>query len=117
MVRSFVQGRGPIQVGTRLININHRGLLVWPTRSQVVRYDEGREIAWKIVENGSTWSFRLDPTEAGTRVTHRREAPDGLEELSLTLTDRVMGGQPAFQAELQAGMRQTLAGIKHAAEQ
>ena len=38
-------------------------------------------------------------------------------EISISLTDRFMGGQAVFQAELQAGMRQTLARVKHLAEQ
>lgn len=111
VLKSFVKGRGPIQQGTRLTNINHRGLLVWPTHSKVVRFEPEREIAWRIKENGSIWSFVLTPTATGTHLVHRREVPDGISETSLALTDRFMGGQPTFQAELQAGMRQTLAHV------
>jgi uncharacterized protein YndB with AHSA1/START domain len=109
VLKSFVKGGGPIALGTHLTNVNHRGLLVWPTHSKVVRFDPEREIAWRIKENGSVWSFTLTPTATGTHLVQRRELPDGITELSLSLTDRFMGGQPTFQAELQAGMRQTLA--------
>lgn len=108
--------RGPLREGSRLLNLNRRGLLVWPTRSKVVRFEPGREIAWRIKENGSTWSFTLEPTPTGTHLVQRREAPEGLSETSISLTDRFLGGQGVFQAELQAGMRQTLARIQHLAE-
>ncbi|QCX28985.1 SRPBCC family protein [Nocardioides jishulii] len=116
VVKSFVRG-GEIREGTRLLNVNRRGLLVWPTRSRVVRYEPGREIAWRIDDNRTTWSFTLQPTPTGTRLVQRREAPKGLSELSISLTDRFLGGQAVFQAELQAGMRQTLTRVKHLAEQ
>ncbi len=118
--RSFLRGGGPgdgrIGAGTRLLNVNRRGLLVWPTRSTVVRFEERREIAWRIKDNGSIWSFVLEPSGSGTRLVQRRDVPDGIHESSLALTDRLLGGQPAFQAELQAGMRQTLARIKQTVE-
>lgn len=121
VLKSFVKGGGQIREGTLLTNINHRGLLVWPTHSKVVRFEEEREIAWKIKENGTTWSFTLTPTTygdvVGTRVVQRRDAPGGLSELSIRFTDKFMGGQSTFQAELQAGMRQTLAHVKQLAEQ
>ena len=118
--RSFVRdpgaGDGRVGPGARLLNVNRRGLLVWPTRSKVVRFEEGREIAWRIRENGAVWSFTLVPVGSGTRLVQRRDVPDGIHESSLRLTDRLLGGQPAFQAELQAGMRQTLARIKQTVE-
>ncbi|MFC6154869.1 SRPBCC family protein [Nocardioides yefusunii] len=117
VMRSFVTGGGEIGQGTRLLNLNRRGLLVWPTHSQVVRFDPEREIAWRIKENGATWSFSLEAHGAGTRLVQHRELPDGLSELSISLTDRFLGGQPTFQAELQQGMRDTLAWIKSVAEQ
>lgn len=116
VLRSWTKGRAPIGQGTYLTNINHRGLLIWPTHSKVVRFEPGREIAWKIKENGSTWSFILEPTPTGTHLVQRRDAPNGLSEISISLTDKLMGGQPTFQAELQQGMRQTLAQVKALAE-
>lgn len=111
VLKSFLLG-GSLQQGATLLNINHRGLLVWPTRSKIIRWDPGVEVAWKIRENQSTWSFTLEPTATGTRLVQRRDAPEGLSELSISLTDRFMGGQATFQAELQAGMRATLAKVK-----
>lgn len=116
VIKTVVLG-GPLQQGSRLINLNRKGLLVWPTRATVVRFEPGREIAWRIKENDATWSFTLEPTGAGTQLVQRREAPEGLSELSISLTDRFLGGQGVFQAELQAGMRQTLGRVKQLAEQ
>ena len=62
------------------------------------------------------WSFRLDPTDAGTRLTQRRDTPDGISDLSLELTDGFLGGQEVFTETLRAGMRQTLERIRDAAE-
>ena len=116
VLKSFLRGGRPIALGSRLLNVNRKGLLVWPTRSKVVRFETGREIAWRIKENGSTWSFTLEPTPEGTRLVQRREAPDGLSNVSISLTDRFMGGQGDFQDELQQGMRQTLSRVKQLAE-
>ena len=43
--RTFVRGDGTVRLGTRTVNVNRRGLLVWPTRAKVVRFDPHREIA------------------------------------------------------------------------
>ncbi|MBE7324217.1 SRPBCC family protein [Nocardioides sp. Y6] len=116
VVKSIVLGGGDVHGGSFLFNINRRGLLFWPTRSKVVRFTPPREVAWRIKENGSTWSFTLEPTATGTRVTHRRDLSDGLSDISAKLTDRFMGGQEVFQDELQAGMRQTLDRIRQLVE-
>lgn len=109
----------PMRLGSTMTNLNRRGLLFWPTHAKVVRYDDGREIAFKIKENLTVWSFLVEPEgEGGTgsKVTHRRDAGEGTSGLSDFLVRRVLGGQKTFQAELRAGMRQTLAGVKTRAE-
>jgi uncharacterized protein YndB with AHSA1/START domain len=116
VVKTFVRG-GPVQQGTRTVNINRRGLLVWPTQAKVVRFEPHREIALRIKDNFTIWSFLLEPTDAGgTRIVQRRAAPDGISSISLKLTDAVFGGQDGFSAELRDGMRQTLGRIKAEAE-
>jgi uncharacterized protein YndB with AHSA1/START domain len=116
VLRTFVRTGRPIRLGTRLLNLNRRGLLVWPTRSKVVRLVPEREIAFRIAENFTTWSFTLEPVPGGTRIVHRREAPDGISAVSARLTDAVLGGETAFQAELREGMRSTLDRVRAAAE-
>lgn len=111
VLRTIVRQR-PVGHGTSTINLNRRGALVWPTRSEVVRFEPHSEFAFRIKENRSIWSFSLAPTETGTRLTQRRTAPDGLSAVSGMLTKTVLGGQRTFQTELREGMRQTLARIK-----
>ena len=116
VVKTIVRGR-PIALGTQMLNINRKGLLVWPTRSKVVRFEPHQEVAFRIKDNFTIWSFTLEPTESGgTRLTQRREAPDGTSDISTFLVDKVLGGQDDFQADLAAGMRRTLAGVKATVE-
>lgn len=116
VAKTIVRGR-PVQLGTRAININRDGVKVWPTQSKVVRFEPHREIAFRIKENRSIWSFQLEETETGgTRITQRRETPDGTTKLSDTLVDKVLGGQDSFQGGLRRGMRETLQKIKVEAE-
>lgn len=113
--KSFLRGQnGP---GARFLNINRKGLLVWPTQTKVVRYQEGTEIAWRVKENFTVWSLRLEPTaDGGTRVVQTREAPDGISDVSVNLTKVAFGGVPKFTRTLQADMGRTLALIKAEAE-
>lgn len=116
VARTIVRGR-PVQLGTKAININRDGVKVWPTQSKVVRFEPHREIAFRIKENRSIWSFQLEQTETGgTRITQRRETPDGTTKISETLVDKVLGGQDSFQGGLRRGMRETLQKIKVEAE-
>ncbi|WP_249423853.1 SRPBCC family protein [Nocardioides coralli] len=114
VVHSFV--RGPVQLGTRAINLNRRGLLFWPTRSKVVVFEPHREFAFRVKDNATIWAFVLEPTDGGTRLVQQRRTPDGVTDISLRLQDAVLGGVDRFTAELQDGMRQTLARIKADAE-
>jgi uncharacterized protein YndB with AHSA1/START domain len=113
--KSFLRGRnGP---GARLVNVNRSGLLVWPTTSKVVRFEEGTEIAWRVAENRTIWSLRLEPSAGGgTRLVQRREAPDGISDVSVGLTKVAFGGVERFTETLQAGMVGTLERIKAEAE-
>jgi len=112
VVKTIVLG-GPVRLGTRFVNLNHKGWKHWPTNAKVVRFTPHSDFAFRIAENYSVWSFQLEPTgDGGTTVTHRRELPDGISLLSRGLTKAVLGGQAPFGAELQAGMEQTLERMK-----
>lgn len=118
--KSFLRGGGEVGRGARFLNINRKGLLVWPTRSKVVRFTDEQEIAWRVRDNLTVWSLRLEATDidgtAGTRLVQTRKAPDGISEVSVRLTNLAMGGQQDFTAGLRVGMQQTLARIKADAE-
>jgi hypothetical protein len=83
----------------------------------VTEFVPERKIAFRIRENWTVWSFELSPTpEGGTRVVQRREAPKGISDVSVKLTNAVLGGVEDFTTELQQGMNLTLRKIKHDAE-
>ncbi|NYI46965.1 uncharacterized protein YndB with AHSA1/START domain [Nocardioides aromaticivorans] len=104
-------------VGTRFTNRNVQGELAWITHGEVVRHEPGRALAFRIEENWAVWSFELEPTADGGTVLHqRRDAPDGISELSRQLTDAYLGGMETLTDTLRAGMRETLASIRAAAE-
>lgn len=115
VVRSFAHGR--VELGTRLTNLNRKGVLFWPTRTVVTRFEPHREIAFKVKENSTTWSYALEPSgNGGTRLVHRREAPDGLSAFATVFTERVLGGIDPFTEVLVDGMRETVAAIKAESE-
>lgn len=107
-----------VELGAELTHLNHEGELRWTTHSTIVRFEPEQEIAFRIEENRAVWSFRTTPLpDDRTRLTQRRETPDGISDYSLEVTERYLGGQQAFTRILRAGMRQTLERIKAAAEQ
>ncbi|MCW2784644.1 MAG: hypothetical protein JWP74_1161 [Marmoricola sp.] len=118
--KSFLRGENGL--GARFFNVNRMGVLVWPTQSKVVRFDEPgtgstAEIAWRVKENFTIWSLRLEATpDGGTRLTETREAPQGISDVSVRMTKVALGGIPKFTATLQSDMGSTLAKIKAAAE-
>lgn len=115
VAKTFLRGGVPKQ-GATFLNLNRRGPLFWPTQATIVRFTEDREFAFRVKENYTVWSFELEPTATGTRVTQRREAPQGISKISTVLTKRVLGGTEVFTEELRSGMAQTLAAIKAEAE-
>lgn len=124
VVKSTVKG-GVVKEGAKFSNWNKQGFKRWPTNGKVVRFTPPTtggtgEIAFRIAENKTIWSFALEPvatgTGTGTKVTQRRETPDGISSLSKVLTKVALGGQEPFRAELQSGMQQTLERLKAEAE-
>jgi len=114
--RCTIKGDG-VQQGTRFSNLNRQGLLFWPTKGKVVRFDPHRDFAFRIAENRTIWSFELEPLPGGgTRVTQRRELPDGISTISLSLTKVALGGIDKFTDRLRDGMHATLERIKAEAE-
>lgn len=113
--RMIVRG-GEVKQGARTINVNRQGWKVWPTRSYVKVFEPERTLALKIAENGTIWTYDLEPTADGTRLTESRTAPNGVSNLSNFLSKHVLGGTENFEAELERGIQDTLARIKHEAE-
>ena len=111
VVKTVALGK-PVRLGTRFVNLNRQGGKRWPTTAKVVRYEPEREIAFRITENRTVWSFQLEVADGGTLLTHRRETPEGISALSTVLTRYLLGGKEPFERELLTGMEQTLARIK-----
>lgn len=119
VVRSVVLG-GSVREGASFVNLNRSGLLFWPTTATVVRFTPHADFAFRIPLNRTVWSFALEPVPVagvpGTRLTQRRETPEGISATSNALVGVAMGGSARFADELTAGMRQTLERIKAEAE-
>ncbi|MUL75177.1 SRPBCC family protein [Mycolicibacterium sp. CBMA 226] len=109
-------GAEQVANGVEFTNLNSNGTFQWTTHGTVVRLDSGREIAFRIKENWAIWSLRLEPTPGGTKLTQRRESPDGSPDGTVQVIDGYMGGQDVFTESMRDGMRQTLRAIKAAAE-
>lgn len=107
---------GEVREGVRTINLNRQGWKWWPTRSYVKVFEPEKRLVLKIAENGTLWSYELEPTATGTRLTEARLAPNGVSTISKVLTNSVLGGTERFEDELQRGIEETLAKIKVAAE-
>ncbi len=115
--RKVIVRGGTVKLGAKTINVNKRGLLVWPTTAKVVRFEPNKQIAYRIAENHTVWGFEITATDTGVRLTERREAKNGqTTKVSSTLIGLAFGGNDSFEAELEEGMRETLVKIKAAAE-
>jgi uncharacterized protein YndB with AHSA1/START domain len=112
LMKSF----GPLRAGAKTININRRKFLMWPTTSQITEFIPERKLAFRVNENGTVWSYELEPTATGTRLIESRHAENGVKPFSTMTVNALMGGVPSFEEELVDGMNQSLARIKAAAE-
>ncbi|WP_326545243.1 SRPBCC family protein [Mycolicibacterium sp. ND9-15] len=107
---------GPLRPGAKTFNLNRRGYLFWPTRSQITELIPQKKLAFRVNDNGTVWSYELEPTESGTRLVETRHAENGVKPVSNMLVNAFMGGVPNFERELVEGMNESLARIKAAAE-
>jgi hypothetical protein len=71
-------------------------------------------VAWRTRESGATWTYELEPTGTGTRLTGRRDLPGFT--LGTTLLAPVIGGAAGHDRELADGIRATLERIKAVVE-
>ncbi len=107
---------GPIRPGTRTLNLNRRGMLFWPTTSTITEVIPERKLAFRVDINHTVWTYELEPTATGTRVTESRHAENGVTTVSAVATKAALGGVDKFEGELIEGMNLSLARIKAAAE-
>ena len=63
---------GPLRQGSRTINLNRRKYLFWPTTSRITEFIPDKKLAFRVNENRTVWSYELEPTATGTRLTESR---------------------------------------------
>jgi uncharacterized protein YndB with AHSA1/START domain len=107
---------GPLRQGTRTINLNRRNKMFWPTTCVVTEVIPEKKMAFQVNQNGTIWSYELEPTDAGTRLVESRHAENGVTAFSTLSVNAMFGGVPNFERELVDGMNASLSRIKAAAE-
>jgi Polyketide cyclase / dehydrase and lipid transport len=103
-------------VGRLMLGMNHRRAVWWITLSRVTAYQVEHEIAWVVLTNRARWGYRLESTEAGTRLTHTRRTPRGVAPLATWFANHCLGGMRSHDDELEEGMHAGLRRIKELAE-
>ena len=106
-------------VGARFRCRNRRGRTRWSTTSEVIAATPGTEFAFGVggaSKPSTTWRYLFEPTAAGTRVIESFEfrKPPGMASRLLT---RLTIGVTDRRADLEEGMRRTLAAVRTAAEE
>jgi uncharacterized protein YndB with AHSA1/START domain len=112
----LMKALGPVRPGTRTVNVNRRGLLFWPTTSQVIEVIAERKLAFRVNANNTVWTYELEPTPTGTRLVESRHAENGVKAASNLVVSALFGGVPSFEDELIEGMNTSLGRLKAAAE-
>lgn len=106
-----------IDQGTRSINLNKRKGFVWPTSSKVTDFVPDKRISFFVHGSSAQWTYELEPTTTGTRLTERREFKNGKRNVIGRVTAAVaLGGVENHDVELIEGMNKTLSRIKGEAE-
>lgn len=113
----WVSGQ-PGEVGARFRGRNRRGRAAWSTTCEVVESVPGQVFAFVVGQPdkpSARWRYELAHTDGQTTVTESFELPRPLGFVS-RLTTRVFLGVRDREADLVAGMEQTLDRLKAAAE-
>ncbi|MEV0331296.1 SRPBCC family protein [Nocardia sp. NPDC050717] len=108
---------GGVRDGAFTVNVNKVGWKVYPTTSRIVTFEPNRSFAFRMNENRTVWRYDLEPTATGTRVVETRTVDaKGLPGWLRGTIKVAMGGEEKFEADLVAGMQETLRKVKAAAE-
>ena len=118
-VRMFISAAPA--VGTRGVNVNRKGAIVWPTTTRVTRWkppthDGSAALAFHVGPTDVEWSYELTPTATGTHVVERRSALPRAGRVVRVASRWFMGGAVHHDVELLDGMHRTLAALKREAE-
>jgi hypothetical protein len=118
-VRMFITRRP--DVGSRGLNVNRKGAVVWPTTTRITRWkppahDGSAALAFWVAPTDVEWSYELRSADGGTQVTERRSALPRAGLVVRLASRWFMGGAVNHDVELRDGMHRTLAALKAAAE-
>ena len=102
-------------VGATFKGWNKRGAMRWSTVSKVVAADEPSHFAWEVTQSKMRWGYRFTPSGDRTTVTeYRDELGPKPMYVRIAYKLRLLGKDP--DAIVRAGMKETLARLKAAAE-
>ncbi|HET7487047.1 MAG TPA: SRPBCC family protein [Acidimicrobiales bacterium] len=103
-------------VGARFKGRNQRGKSRWSTTVTITEAEPGRSFAFRASGKPATvWRYGFEPAEGGTRVTESFAMDKPLGALNRLIT-KVTTGVDDRRADMEEGVRTTLANLKAAAE-
>lgn len=104
--------------GARFRGTNRRGKRTWSTTCHVLVADPGRELVFatgSAARPQTVWRYQMEPVPEGTRVAESFQLVRGNGAISRLIT-RLTIGVLDRQADLEEGMRTTLAKLRQVAE-
>ena len=113
---TWVKGAAGAAPGARFTGTNSRGTKSWTTSGPVLEVEPGRLLSFRVTAVGqkvSVWSYRFEATESGCTVT---ETWRDERNLLVKALGKPVSGVSDRAAHNRAGMEQTLANLKAAAE-
>jgi hypothetical protein len=103
-------------LGAKFTGTNANGKKSWKTDCEIIACDPGREFGFRVTAVGlkvATWDYRIEPTEAGCRVTETwTDDRGGFAKFA----GRFASGVAERDEHNRSTMEQTLAALKTAAE-
>ncbi|MBC2641295.1 MULTISPECIES: SRPBCC family protein [unclassified Rhodococcus (in: high G+C Gram-positive bacteria)] len=105
----------PATVGARFVGANRHGPVRWKTHCTVVDVIPEQKFSFEADEPKARWTYHLEPSGTGTRVTETREIyATPVWWVRLVQKSKVLGSNR--DQLMQNGMRQTLERMKVALE-
>lgn len=105
--------------GDWFIGTNETAERSWERDCQIARAERGSDFTFVVGgvdANCTWWSYEMEPTDAGTKLTERWWFVNMTPGLAAALEDAPEGAIDGFVANNAESMRTTLAGLKAAAE-
>jgi len=114
----WIDGAAGPAVGARFKGHNRKGRTRWSTTCEVIESEPGQAFAFvvgEVAKPETVWRYRFEPLAEGVRVTESFELTKPLGFGSRLVT-RVTTGVKDRPADMEEGVRATLAALKRAAE-